>query len=57
MQSSVLTNSETSSISPAAKKVKEMLATPTTNFGLGALFMNFQLIDPDYQIEEVSTCL
>jgi hypothetical protein len=31
-----------------------MLACPTTNFGLAALFKNFQLIDPDYQIEEVS---
>jgi hypothetical protein len=38
----------TSALSPAAQKVKEMLETPTTNFGLAALFKNFQLIQTDY---------
>jgi hypothetical protein len=40
--------------SKQAQKLKEMLATPTTNFGLAALFKNFVLIDYDYQIEEVT---
>jgi len=55
MQASISTFIDSQSISPAAQKVKEMLSTPTTNFGLAALFKNFQLIDPDYQIEEVTT--
>ena len=43
--------------SKQAQKLKEMLATPTTNFGLAALFKNFVLIDYDYQIEEVTWSL
>ncbi len=36
------------SSSKQALKLKEILATPTTNVGLAALFKNFVLIDYDY---------
>lgn len=47
---------ESNTLSKQANKarLKEMLSTPTNNFGLAQLFKNFALIAPEYQIEEVS---
>ena len=38
------------------EKLQEMLSSPTNNFGLAQLLANFVLIDPCYQMAEVSPC-
>jgi len=53
MEISTQEESSLTNLNITAAKLKEMLSTPTNNFGLALLFKNFVLIDLDYQKEEV----